>query len=246
MGMKAVSVFTLALVVLAATRPARASLLVNGNFDSTGPADDIFEVYYDGSTPSVADDVPGWLLFLGEADGSWIEVNQGVSPSPPNVYDVDMGIGPSGGGLMTAPGSRPAVTPGLAYFASCTADNYNNGTGSAFFIDWFDASGALISSTGGGIGDPSGNGTFVPYTQTFTINGIAPALAALAGVRFTSGNSNFNGLAADNFTFAVVPEPEGLALVGLCAAAALRRRRRGAASRVTAWSAESSDIPNSC
>ena len=69
---------------------------------------------------TVADDVPGWNLFVGAADGSYVLVN-GVGSG--NV-DVDMANGPSGGGLETAAGSRPAVIPGEAYQASVTYDNY--------------------------------------------------------------------------------------------------------------------------
>jgi hypothetical protein len=218
---------TLAIAVGGVTAPARASLLVNGDFNST-PA----RVYFDGRDPNVADDVPGWILVLGETTGgSWIDVNTGVPTDSGNVFDVDMGVGSPAGQLQTAPSSWPAVIAGTSYIATCTADNYFNATGSSFFIDWFDASGVLISSIGGSVGDPNGKNTFLPYTQTFTRSGAAPALAVSAGVRFTSGNSNYEGLTVDNFTFAAVPEPTGLALIGACGAVAMRRQRRSLISR---------------
>jgi hypothetical protein len=91
-----------------------------------------------------------------------------------------------------------------------------------------EALGGLISSSGGAISDSNGKNTFLPFTQTYSITAAAPALAASAGVRFTSGNSGFAGLTADNFTFAAVPEPGGIAWLGLAGGVALRRHRRPA------------------
>ena len=54
--------------------------------------------------------------------------------------------------------------------------------------------------------------------------GIAPAGSASAGVRFTSGNAGYNGLAADNFSF--VPEPTSLVLLALASWALVGFRGR--------------------
>jgi hypothetical protein len=46
-------------------------------------------------------------------------------------------------------------------------------------------------------------------------------------VRFTSGSANFNGLAADNFRFAIVPELSSVILIVFgCAAIVGTGRRR--------------------
>ncbi len=183
---------------------ATANLLVNGNFEAT-PAN----VYFDGFDPSLSGDAPGWNLFLGAADGSYVYVN-GVGSS--NV-DVDMGNGAAGGGLETAIGSRPAVVPGLGYLATVTYDNYFAPAGASYFIDWFDGGGSLLGSVGGPLGDPNGPFVFEPYTQLLSVSGVAPAGSAAAGVRFIAGNSGYAGLTADNFT--LTPEPTSLALIGL-------------------------------
>ena len=195
---------------------AATNRLVNGDFEAT-PAD----TYFDGFDPSVADDVPGWNLFVGAADGSYVLVN-GVGSG--NV-DVDMANGAAGGGLETAAGSRPAVVPGDTYKAYVTYDNYFSASGAAYFIDWFDGGGSLLSSVGGPLGDPNGPFGYEPYSQLFQLTGIAPAGSAAAGVRFTS-STGYNGLAADNFSF--VPEPATFAMLLLAAAALVgfRSRRR--------------------
>jgi hypothetical protein len=204
--MKLRTLSTLATICLlsAAASTATANLLVNGDFEAT-PAD----VYFDGFDPTLADDVPGWNLFLGAADGSYVYVNGFGSAN----VDVDTANGPSGGGLETAVGSRPAVVPGYGYTASVTYDNYFSAGGAAYYIDWFDGVGALLGSIGGALGDPNGPLVYEPYTQSFSVLGIAPASATAAGVRFTAANAGYNGVAADNFS--LVPEPTSLALFGL-------------------------------
>ncbi len=194
------------------------NLLVNGDLEST-PAD----VYYDGFDPSLADDVPGWNLFLGAADGSYVLVN-GVGSGN---TDVDMGNGPAGGGLETAALSRPAVIPGNSYTATATYDNYFAPSGASYFIDWYDGVGGLLGSDGGLLADANGLFGYDPYGQIVTVAGIAPGSAAAAGVRFTSGNPGYNGLAADNFTLGAIPEPGtiALAMLGGCWVLAAVRRR---------------------
>jgi hypothetical protein len=180
---------------------AQSNLLTNGNFE-TGSG----TVYFDGSDSTVADDEPGWLASLSAADGSYVLISPEFSDPAAGTRDLDMGIGPSGGGIQTAAGSRPAVTPLSIYRATVTTDNYFAPSGAAYFIDWFDAGGSLISSIGGPLVDPAPL-TYAPYTQLFSVLGAAPVNAASAGVRFTSGNPGYSGLAADNFTLSQVPEP---------------------------------------
>lgn len=196
---------------------AAVNLLVNGDFEAS-PAD----AYFDGFDPSVTDDVPGWEMFLGAADGSYVLVN-GVGSS--NV-DVDMGVGPAGGGIRTAPGSRVPVLPGSIYEASLNYDNYFAPAGAEFYIDWFDGSGTLLSSAGGPLLDPNGPFGYEPYSQRVGVTGSAPAGVASAGVRLSSGNAGYAGLAADNFTF--VPEPAALVLLSAASSSlfGVRNRRR--------------------
>jgi hypothetical protein len=135
------------------------NLLTNGGFELP-PA----EVYFDGTNPDTADNEPGWIAFLGAADGSYVLFSPETDPAAGGT-DLDMAPGPAGGGIRTAPLSRPVVIPGLGYTASLTYDNYFGATGAAYFIDWFDAGGTLLSSAGGPLGDPNGPLTYAPYTQ---------------------------------------------------------------------------------
>ena len=213
-----IAMFGLMGVIVVAGAAQAQNLLFNGDLELT-PAD----VYYDGFDPSLADDVPGWILFLGAADGSYVLVN-GVGSG--NV-DVDMAPGPAGGGLETAPLSRPSVVPGHSYTASLTYDNYFAPTGAAYFIDWYDGGGSLLGSDGGLLADPNGPSGYDPYDQKLSISGIAPTSSATAGIRFISGNAGYAGLAADNFS--LVPEPSSMVLVALAAlrlSAATWRKRR--------------------
>lgn len=213
-----IGVFGCVGLIVAAGAAQAQNLLFNGDLELT-PAD----VYYDGFDPSLADDVPGWQMFLGAADGSWVYVN-GVGSG--NV-DVDLAPGPAGGGLETAALSRPAVVPGNSYTATVTYDNYSAPNGAAYFIDWYDGGDTFLSSVGGPLGDPNGPLEFFPYSQKFLISGVAPANAATAGVRFTAGTGSYAGMTADNFSF--VPEPSSIVLAALTAlglSATVWRRRR--------------------
>jgi hypothetical protein len=186
---------------------AAPNKLFNGNLDLTPGS-----VYYDGFDPSVADDVPGWELYLGASDGSYVLVSPEANPAA-GSHDVDMGIGPAGGGMRTAPGSRATVYGGITYNASLTYDNYFAPAGAAYFIDWFESDGDPLGSTGAILLDPNGPFGYDPYRQRITIVGTAPGGAALAGVRFESGNAGYAGLAADHFS--LVPEPISIALLAL-------------------------------
>jgi hypothetical protein len=201
----------------AAESTAATNLLVNGDFEAT-PAD----AYFDGFDPAVADDVPGWNMFLGAADGSYVLVNGAGSGN----IDVDIANGSAGGGLETATGARPAVLPGAGYRATVTYDNYFASGGASYFIDWFDGVGSLLGSVGGPLDDPNGPLAYEPYTQLQSVAGVAPAGAVSAGVRFTAGNAGYAGLAADNFT--LIPEPTSLVLIGFAswALGGLRKRAR--------------------
>ena len=209
------------LVLIAAPlAQADPNLLVNGDFESTPGL-----FYYDGFDPSLADDMPGWLISLGAADGSYVLVSPEANPASGGT-DLDMGAGPAGGGIQTAVGSRPVVVPLVSYHATLTTDNYFAPTGASYFIDWFDIGGATISSDGGALGDPNGPLAFAPYTQLFSITASAPLTAVSAGVRFEGGNAGYNGLAADNFHFGIVPEPSTLALLAIAGITSLTVRRR--------------------
>lgn len=202
-------VLALCLTLVVAAQAQAINQLTNGDFESGAGS-----VYYDGFDPSVSDDEPGWELFLGSADGSYVLISPEATPTPESgARDLDMGNGPAGGGVRTSVGSRPSVTPTLSYIATVTTDNYFAPTSAAYFIDWFDGGGALLSSAGGLLADPNGAAVYAPYTQLFSVVAVAPAGAASAGVRFEAGNGGYAGLAADNFTFDVVPEPSSLVLL---------------------------------
>lgn len=205
------------------------NLLVNGDLELS-PA----FTYYDGSDLTIADDVPGWtLLSVGDAS-SWVQVafdagasttDVDLSGSETNGADPDF-IGMSG--LQTAVLSRPAVTPAGMYSATVTYDNYFAPAGISYFIDWFDAGGALLGSAGGLLPDPNTPPVFTPYTQLLEVAGVAPAGAATAGVRFISENGSFAGATADNFTLSSVPEPCSASMImgAVLALGAMLRRRR--------------------
>jgi hypothetical protein len=207
----------LVVMLVAACHAQAANKLFNGNLDLT-----VGTVYYDGFDPSVADDVPGWELFLGAADGSYVL----VSPEAGQGHDLDTGSSAAGGGLRTAATSRVTVAPGLQYVASLTYDNYFGPTGASYFIDWFESDGDPLGSTGGLLADPNGPFGYDPYNQELSVIGVAPAGAALAGVRFESGNPGYAGLAADNFSFVPEPGTAALVVVGLLGAVACGRRRQ--------------------
>jgi hypothetical protein len=116
--------------------------------------------------------------------------------------------------------------PGGLYSATVTYDNYFGSAGISYFIDWFNAGGTLLSSSGGPLDDPNGPPVFAPYTQLLAIVGTAPAGAASAGVRFISENGSFAGATADNFTLSSVPEPATVALLGAGAMLVVCARRQ--------------------
>lgn len=224
-------ILAMCLFFSAASAGQAQNLLVNGDLESS-PA----FTYYDGSVPSVFDDVPGWEL-LSEGDpSSWVQV---AFDSGAGTTDVDLSGSETSGndpdfvglsGLRTAPGSRPSVTPSQSYRARVTYDNYFAPAGISYFIDWFDGGGILLSSSGGALADPNGPLGYAPYTQLLEITGSAPATAAKAGVRFESSNGAFAGAAADNFSLSLVPEPGAMALVmlGALAVCGVARRRKTA------------------
>ncbi len=206
------------ILVLAPVAQAQ-NLLINGDFEGGSGT-----VYYDGFDPDVADDEPGWEAFLGAADGSYVLISPESDPLA-DTRDLDMANSAAGGGIKTAMGSRPAVTPLATYRATVATDNYFAPSGAAYFIDWFDGGGSLLSSVGGPLVDPAPL-TYAPYTQVFAVTGAAPAGASTAGVRFESGNPGYAGLAADFFTLSRVPEPGTLTLAAAAMALVGARRRR--------------------
>ena len=171
--------------------------------------------------------MPGWSLFLGAADGSYVMVSYDAIAS---TVDLDMSNSSSGDGIETAFSSRPAVVAGNGYSASLTYDNSFAPAGAEFYIDWFGDGAALLNSSGGSLGDPNGPLGYDPYTQLLTISGIAPAGVTTAGVRLFSASSAYSGLTADNFTFSAdvpvpIPAAAWLLLSGAGAIAAMARRQ---------------------
>lgn len=204
-------VLTLCLILgCAGLAQAQPNLLYNGDFELTGTA----KFYFDnaGGNTGTAFDVPGWEAFAVGDSSSWLRVwtndsgnvvldLNGINYSIPDPF---LGLA----GMKTAVSNRVAVTPGKGYYATVTYDNYYDAAGISYFIDWFDAGGATLSSSGGPLDDPNGPFGFDPSTQQLAIAGIAPATATRAGVRFESVNGAplySTGATADNFRLAVSP-----------------------------------------
>jgi hypothetical protein len=210
---------------------AAVNLLTNGDFEFDTPT----FFYYDNNTGNTgtATDVPGWEAFANVDPSSWVQVSEDSGLPGDWILNLSGSDITAGGflglaGVKTAVGSRPAVTPGNGYNATVTYDNYYTPAGISYYIDWFDAGGSLLSSSGGPLPDPNGPDVFAPHTQLLQISGTAPASAASAGVRFQSRNGSFAGASADNFTLSVVPEPTTAAglIIGLGVLAAHGRRAR--------------------
>ena len=189
------------ILVGASLAPAQPNLLYNGDFE----LHTLTNFYYNpgASSPDSPVAVPGWEAFATNDSSSWVLVSQDgtsgnwvldLSGSSATASDL-VGLA----GMQTAITNRPVVTPGAGYSATVTYDNNYDPVGIAYFIDWFDASGVLLGSSGGGLNDPNGPGNYAPLTQAFEIDGVAPAGAARAGVRFQSASATFEAARADNF-----------------------------------------------
>ena len=188
---------------------AQPNLLLNGNLESGKP----INFYYDnaGGDTGTKFDVPGWEAFAVGDSSSWVKIatdtntlntDLNLNGTSYSVHDPYLGLA----GIQTAVSNRVAVTPGAIYYATVTYDNYYTYAGISYFIDWFDAGGTNISSSGGALGDPNGPGSFAPFTQRLAVGGIAPVNATHAGVRFQSvdGAPDYaSGATADNFQLAM-------------------------------------------
>jgi hypothetical protein len=214
------------------------NLLFNGDFELDTP---VF-FFYDNNTGNTgtATDVPGWEAFANVDSSSWVQVAE-QSGTGNWILDLSGSDFTAPGfvglaGIKTAVGNRPAVASGAPYQATVTYDNYFTSAGISYYIDWFDGGGALLSSSGGPLGDPNGPLAFAPTTQSFDVAANAPVGAASAGVRLESANGGFAGASADNFTFGAIPEPGTIALAMLGAwsmIATIRRRQNGDCRRRT-------------
>lgn len=188
---------------------AQTNLLFNGDFELNKP----INIYYDGYSAGPKTYVPGWEAFAVGDASTWVLIKTDT-----NTLNTDLNLNGTdysspypyhgSAGLQTAVSNRVAVTPGTGYYATVTYDNYYAPAGISYFIDWFDAGGATLISSGGALADPNGSGTFAPFTQLLAISGVAPANAVRAGVRFQSGDGADDypsGATADNFQFAPSP-----------------------------------------
>ena len=59
-----------------------------------------------------------------------------------------------------------------------------------------------------------------------SITASAPLTPAETAVSFEGGNAGYNGLAADNFHFGIIPEPSSIALIAMGGITSLIVRRR--------------------
>ncbi len=165
---------------------AQPNLLFNGDFELDSPTN----CYYDNVTFTNASSVPGWEAFAVGDASSWVQIavatngNSDLNLNGTDYSAPDPFLGLAG--IKTAVSNRVAVIPGTIYYATATYDNYYAPAGISYFIDWFDAGGTNISSSGGALSDPNGNLTFEPFTQLLAVGGVAPVNATRAGVRFQS------------------------------------------------------------
>jgi hypothetical protein len=197
--MKRLFLFSL-MLACATCALAQSNLLYNGNFELTQS-----EFYYDSqSTNQFA--LPGWEAFAtGDAANSWVDVFRDTSNWRLDLSgsDADQANFFGLAGLQTAVSNRVVVIPGKTYYATLTWDN-EEPAGVSFFIDWFNGGGNNFASVGGLLDDPNPL-VFAPFTQRFAVLGIAPANAALAGVRIQCSNPDFVTGTADNFVFGIQP-----------------------------------------
>ena len=205
---------------LAASASAVPVTLVNPNIDAPGDSNFVTN----SPDPLPADAVTGYTTTVTAADFAFVGSNSDFVFRP-NPDGTDSGAD----GVTNLLGNDVRVTTASANrFGVNTGDTVTftldglleGGTGDLVAgLDFFDGSGNLVNSETTSFSLAANTGT-----NDLSVFGVAGAEATSAGISVTAtGGRTFR---ADNFRVDVtpVPEPAGLALLGLGAAATLRRR----------------------
>ena len=213
--MKHLIIIAVATTVVLGQALAANLLLTNPDYDSEG-------TFYRDAGFNTTANAAGWTITVGSG-GLGVANDQGNIGTPNFAYSM------GGSTWTTAAGSRATVAAGDAYVFSYSGrlDNQTVPGGGTVFVDWFDSSSSLVSSTidFGSDFQSTSRVAGAPYGE-FTHSITAPINATSAGVRWGTAGVTGGGVIADDFSIAAIPEPSGFALLfgslgGLC----LRRRR---------------------
>lgn len=164
-------------VTLAAT--AQAELLsASANPDFEQLAGDVY------ATADNGNNIAGWNIEYtgtGFAAASTIADETDALPTGQGTYAVRL----NNATLTTDSAARVGITPGTRYELNALIGNFSDNQGAmrpTLAIDWFDASGELLSSSEVSVTSP--NRDAGDPLSDVTVSGVAPADAAQAGVRF--------------------------------------------------------------
>jgi hypothetical protein len=228
-----------ALGTLGLVAGAAQAQLTNGTLDATSVSTQVL------ATPT------GWDITASRTvtgpfnDGASSEPWSGPAPTPVTPNDHGVFFKPfqgsqSTGDLLTVNMSQSVpAAPGETWFMSGWAGAEAGYSGlipggptrTFFHLDFLNSVGSIISSVSL---DLAANSLGVPNGQAFNyrqynLNGVAPAGTEFAQARVSMvdafGTSGGQAFVVDDFTL-VIPEPTGLAVLGLGAAGLVARRRR--------------------
>ncbi len=220
-------------LLLAGVSAAQANLLVNGSFESPLAPASSFSIF----TPSSAPGIAGWSVFT-PSGGNVILIDDGLAsegfsfPAEDGTQSLDLTGDPAN--LSAGVFQTVATAIGTRYDLSYYVGNISGGVlGTASTIDVFVNDVLLTSSTNAA---PSAAASW----QLFTLSFIADT--GVTKIAFGNGDGlddNYNGL--DNVVLVeapaeTLPEPDGMAMVGLGFAGMVffRRRRQAGMSRPAA------------
>ncbi len=202
------------IALMCATGANAQNLLMNSGFE--------VQVNFDGN------DVGNWNSFFGGADFQMSEQVDPVGPTIDGDFVLQIGTFNTPNTFVGVT-QRVGVAEGMEYeFSMFAREIVQNGIFAEFRIEWVDAGGAII-------GDQFGLNTAIHDSltadfQEFSITAEAPtgavtAVAVIAVQTFGSAAPYEGFIQIDGTSFSKVPAPGTLALLGLGAMGAARRRR---------------------